>query len=106
MIDITNLTNITSNYALKGSSYTKEDILSACIDTINDKFVSLAIFVLCVICITPIIKWYGLQYMADNGDDNKKSHQIIVDFLQNINIIDYVVMAFFCIYIIVLSVSH
>ena len=92
-------------YALKGISYTKQEILSLCIDTINHDILKNAIIVLCIIISTMIIKPVGLYFLNKEQDKTTYQYKLFYDLLNNLQIIDYGVMTFYLCWIIALSLS-
>ena len=93
-----------SPYGLKGLGYTKEDILSECIRTIDKGMVNKAYAVLVIIILTPIIKRICLNLLyQSNLTPELRSYTIIEDFLNNLWIIDYAVIVAYLSWIILLS---
>lgn len=95
--------NITTAYDLKGTAFSSDYVLEHCLAFISDKMFYNAVIVLSVILLTPIIKKLGYVYIRVNHDQlSEKKVKFLYDFFDNLWIIDYTVMAGYCLWVIAL----
>ena len=93
-----------SNYGLKGLSYTKKDILNECIKTIDQAIINKAFWVLFIILFTTLSGSFFLNLLEKNKHHVTQQFYLITkDFLNNLWIIDYSVMIFYLVWIILIS---
>ena len=91
-----------SPYGMKGMDFTKEEIMSECVKTVDKAIHGKAKVVLGIIIFTIIIGKLGLWYFNKHPIASEYQDSMVKDILENLFIIDYAVMVAYLMYVILL----